>query len=171
MNSRQLSRTVSPELLVLANRPLSSLLRTTWNWWPECTPPMMKESFNIGLQPRVLRMLPEPTTGTARDELVEVEDAVEVIELIGLFIGLSGPGLIASIGPVAAIIGLHAPGAGAPAAIAWRLFMMSSIICWLSASCTPPAEDRPKFMTNSSSLRNFVSPRIRAPAVAPVVFS
>src|SRR5580704_15650426 len=119
---------------------------------------MMKASFNIGLQPRVLRMLPEPTTGTARDEVVE--DEVEVIELIGLFIGLSGLGLIESIAPVAAIMGLHAPGTGAPVAIAWRLFMMSSIIRRLSSSCTPPADERPKLKTNASLLRNLVSPRM-----------
>src|ERR1700759_4445922 len=81
-NNRQLSRVVSPAFLVLSNKPDSSLLRATWNWWPACTPPILKASFNIGLRPRVLRMLPEPTTGIALDVLVEVA-AIVLVGLIG----------------------------------------------------------------------------------------
>src|ERR1700722_12959119 len=99
---------------------------------------MMKESFNRGLQPRVLRMLPEPTTGIGGGG---GENVVVVVE------------------------------EDVPAAMTFRLFMMSSTIRRLSSSCTPSADDRPKFITRSSSLRSLVSPRISEPAVAPPVFS
>src|ERR1700733_2517975 len=100
---------------------------------------MMKESFSSGLQPRVLRMLPEPTTGTGGGG--GTENVVVVVE------------------------------EDVPAAMTFRLFMMSSTIRRLSSSCTPSADDRPKFITRSSSLRSLVSPRISDPAVPPPFFS
>jgi hypothetical protein len=69
---------------------------------------MMKASFNIGLQPRVLRMLPEPTTGTA------------VIGRIGL-------GAIGPIEPVAAIIGSHAPGGAELSELVGRIEVVGRI--------------------------------------------